>query len=146
MVCFLASGALDQQGTCDHWSLLAGDLFMYLGLAQAVSGFFQPYVAVLDVIGPADAGSPVSLGAAYIAMLGFGGAAWLAATYVGPLISLLRSPFGRLPTRLLGVAYGLLLLALVYVGAETRRFEAASAGGDASAVTYVGEFLQPFRW
>jgi hypothetical protein len=51
-----------------------------------------------------------------------------------------------LPTRLLGVAYGLLLLALVYVGAETRRFEAASAGGDAAAVTFVGEFLQPFRW
>ena len=39
MVSFMMSCAFDEQGTCSHWSLLAGDLFMYLGLAHSVSGF-----------------------------------------------------------------------------------------------------------
>ena len=41
------SSELDEQGACTHWSLLAGDLFMYLGLAHSVSGFFGPTANLL---------------------------------------------------------------------------------------------------
>ncbi len=146
MVCFIASSAFDQQGSCDHWTLLAGDLFMYLGLAQSVSGFFQPYMAVLDALGPAPPGTEATFATVHIAMLIGGGAGWLAAAYVGPVISLIRSPFGMVPTAALALAYLGLLLALAYVSAEALRFEAAHVGTDPTAFTLPGELLQPLRW
>ncbi len=146
LISFILSSALDQQGSCDHWALLAGDIFMYLGLAQSVSGFFQPYMAVLDTIGPAVSGATTSLAAVHAALLGGGGAAWLAATYVGPVVSLLRSPFGHMPTLALALLYLILLVALAHVSAETLRFEAAHAGGDGSGFSIPGELVQPLRW
>jgi hypothetical protein len=147
MVCFVASCSFDQQGSCDHWALLAGDIFMYLGLAQSVSGFFAPYMAVLDTIAPAQAGASTSLAAAHAALLVSGSVAWLAATYVGPVVSLLRSPFGIAPTGAVALAYLLLLAALAYVSAETLRFEATHRdGGDGSAFSIQGELVQPLRW
>lgn len=146
MVCFIASSEFDQQGNCDHWALLAGDIFMYLGLAQCVSGFFAPYMAVLDTIAPAQAGAPTSLAAAHAALLVSGSVAWLAATYVGPVVSLLRSPFGSAPTGAVALAYLLLLTALAHISAETLRFEAVHTGGDGTAFSIQGELVQPMRW
>jgi hypothetical protein len=146
MVCFIASCGFDQQGSCDHWSLLAGDIFMYLGLAQSVSGFFEPYMAVLDTIAPAQASAPASLPAVHASMLVSGGVAWLAATYVGPIVSLLRSPFGYAPTGALALTYLALLLALAHVSTETLRFEAVHTGGDGTAFSIQGELVQPLRW
>ena len=48
MVTFITSSALDREGTCDHRPLLAGDLLMYLALAQTVAGFFGPYLSLLE--------------------------------------------------------------------------------------------------
>ena len=43
MVSFIASCTIDREGVCNHWSLLAGDLLMYLALAQTVVGFFGAF-------------------------------------------------------------------------------------------------------
>lgn len=146
MICFIASSAFDPQGSCDHWTLLAGDLFMYLGLAQSVAGFFQPLVGVLDAIGAPPHGTEVSLDAIYTAVIVSGGAAWLAATYVGPVVSLLRSPFSRAATLGLALVYLLLLGAVAFVSAESRRFEAAHSGDDPAAISVLGELFKPMRW
>ena len=42
LVAFIMSGAFDEVGVCTHWTLVAGDLLMYLGLAHTVAGFFAP--------------------------------------------------------------------------------------------------------
>jgi hypothetical protein len=146
MVCFIASSAFDPQGTCDHWTLLAGDLFMYLGLAQSVAGFFQPFVGVLDAISAPPPGTTVSLEVVRGAIVIGGGAAWLAATYVGPVVSLLRSPFGRAATLALTAVYLVVLGAVALVSLESRRFEAAHSGGDPAAISVLGEFFEPMRW
>ena len=49
LVLFIISSDFDEQGSCTHWSLVAGDLFMYLGLAQVVSGFFAPFTGLLGL-------------------------------------------------------------------------------------------------
>ena len=146
MICFIMSSAFDPQGSCDHWTLLAGDLFMYLGLAQSVAGFFQPFGGVLDAIGAPPAGAQVGLNAIYTAVIVSGGAAWLAATYVGPVVSLLRSPFGRPATLGLAIVYVLLLGAVAFVSAESRRFEAAHIGTNPAAISMFGELFKPMRW
>lgn len=146
MVFFIASSAFDPQGSCDHWTLLAGDIFMYLGLAQSVAGFFQPFVSVLDTIGAPPLGTEVSLDAVHVAVVIGGGAAWLAATYVGPMVSLLRSPFSRAATLGLALLYVLLLGAVAFVSAESRRFEAEHIGSDPADISVLGELFKPMRW
>jgi hypothetical protein len=44
-----------------------------------------------------------------------GGAAWFLATYAGPIVSLLRSPFSRRTNIVLGVAYLVSLIMLSWV-------------------------------
>ena len=143
MVSFIVSVSFDEQGTCNHWSLLAGDLLMYLGMAQSVAGFFRPFMGVLDAIEPRALGPPEAFVAVHAAAVIGGGAAWLAATYVGPVVALLRSPFGRPATLALALAYLVLLVAIAQVGVQATRFEVAHRDGDAAAVPLLGEFLQP---
>lgn len=147
MVCFIVSSQFDRDGTCDHWSLLAGDLFMYLALAHSVAGFFGP---VLHLIGQATLQVPpeaVELATVRMAAVVIGGFAWFVATYVGPIVSLFRSPFGRRVTITLGVLYIVLLLLAAHVSAMGARLEAGLADIVIDPVpTVFNELLQPLRW
>ena len=48
LVAFIMSCAMDEIGVCTHWSLVAGDLLMYLALAYTVAGFFSPLSVTID--------------------------------------------------------------------------------------------------
>ncbi len=147
MVCFIASSALDHEGICTHWSLLAGDLFMYLGLAQSVSGFFGPIVQILNPVTLDVPRQMTELITVRMAIVIVGGGAWLFATYLGPAVSLLRSPFGRRTTVALGVAYLLLLLSLAHVSAQAVRLEMArDASSTKPPPTLLNELVKPLRW
>lgn len=146
MVSFIASSAFDQQGTCTHWSLLCGDLFMYLGLAQSVAGFMTSTLTALDQLPLDTATQATELGTARMALVLAGGMAWFAAMYVGPVVSLLRSPFGRSADYTLCGVYLLLVLALAHVSAQAAHFEAARGGIAGPAPTLLNELLQPLRW
>jgi hypothetical protein len=147
MVGFIASSAFDRDGTCTHWSLLAGDLFMYLGLAYSVAGFFGPLVRLLDPSTLDAANQMAELTTVHGAVLIVGGGAWFAATYIGPAVSLLRSPFDWRITAALGIAYLLLLICLAHVGAQAVRLAADRAGKDDSATAnLLHELVQPLRW
>ena len=93
MICFTASSTVNHEGICTHWSLLAGDLLMYLGLAHSVSGFFSPLVQILAPVTLDPPNQMVELETTRLAILIMGGCTWFCATYIGPAVSLLRSPF-----------------------------------------------------
>lgn len=147
MVSFVMSSEFDEQGTCTHWSLLAGDLFMYLGLAHSVSGFFGPTANLLGHPTMSAATEIQQMESLHLALVVTGGAGWFLATYVGPAVSLLRSPFTRRVTISLAITYLALLVLVAYVSRQAFLLEAARSGMDASvATTLLHEFLQPLRW
>jgi hypothetical protein len=147
MVSFLMSGELDEQGACTHWSLLVGDLFMYLGLAHSVSGFFGPTINLLGYSVMSATAEIQQLESLRVALIVTGGTGWFLATYVGPAVSLLRSPFTPRVTLSLAIAYLALLALVAYVSRQAFLLEAALSAKDASAATtLLHEFLQPLRW
>ena len=147
LVAFIMSSEYDEVGVCTHWSLVAGDLLMYLALAHTVAGFFQPWNGALDIFAaklPAQATQIATLDAAMVIA---GGTAWFLAVYAGPVVALVRSPFQRHINIALGLAYLVLLFVLAYVNAQAVHVEAAGAG-DVPGLIYsvLRELVQPFRW
>ena len=72
---------------------------------------------------------------------------WFLATYAGPVVSLLRSPFDRRINIALGVAYLAVLLVLSWVSAQSARVETLSVGGEQGMVIGIlRDLVQPFRW
>jgi hypothetical protein len=125
MVAFVASGRLDERGDCTHWSLLLGDVLMYLAMAQTVAGLFEPMLRDLKVAQVAGASLEQEFEALRIALATAGGVAWAAAAYLGPAVSFVRSPFGHRVTAALAVVYLALLLALAAVWALAQRTQLA---------------------
>ncbi len=147
LVAFIISCALDEVGVCNHWTLVAGDLLMYLGLAHTVAGFFAPLATSIDLVKanlPAQAAGISVLDAAAIIS---GGTGWFLATYAGPAVSLLRSPFSRHANIALAIAYIAVLLTFSWVSAEAARVE-ASIAGEAPGLMFsiLRELVQPLRW
>jgi hypothetical protein len=75
-----------------------------------------------------------------------GGGAWFLATYLGPIVSLLRSPFTRSVTRAIAGVYLVMLLALAWVSGQAARLEAAIAQAEPERPPLIVEFVQPLRW
>ena len=76
-----------------------------------------------------------------------GGAAWLAAAYAAPAVSLVRARLSGPVTAALAVAYVLVLVVLAHVSAEAADFQRAAAGLDAGpAPSILNELLKPLRW
>ena len=147
LIAFIISCALDEVGICNHWTLVAGDLLMYLGLAHTVAGFFAPLANSIDLVKvnlPAQASGLSILHAAAIIS---GGTGWFLATYAGPAVSLLRSPFPHRANIVLGIAYIVVLLAFSWISAEAARVEASIAGeAPGLAFSVLRELVQPVRW
>jgi len=147
LVAFIMSSAYDEVGVCTHWSLVAGDLLTYLALAQTVAGFFAPMTTSIEIFSAKlpDQASEIAL--LHTASLVAGGVAWFLATYAGPAISLVSSPFQHRTNIALGIAYLAVLLALSWVSSHAMRVEAA-VSGDAPGLIFsvLRELVQPFRW
>ena len=147
MVAFIVSCDFDLTGNCDHWILVAGDLLMYAGLAYSVAGFFGPVILAIDQIAMTPGQEMAVLTSAGTGITIIGGVAWLSAMYVGPAISLLRSPFGRAPTISLGAAYLVLVFLLAYISAQAVEFERQRDPKSPKAPpTVINELFQPLRW
>ncbi len=149
LVAFIISSAFDEVGYCTHWSLVAGDLLMYLGLAHTTAGFFAPLSRSIEVFAaklPDQAAEVVLL---HTAALAVGGVAWFLAIYAGPVVSLLRSPFPRRVNVGLGVAYLAVLLLLSWVSVQSVRVQVLATGGDPGPgliISILMELVQPLRW
>ena len=146
MVCFIASNALDREGTCNHWSLLAGDLLMYLALAQTVAGFFGAFTSELDQVALADP-QEARLYARVVGAIDLaGGIAWAMAIYLGPVVSLLRSPYGRRITGGLGLAYLVLVLLVGQVWATALILEVQRPVLEGTIRSWLGGLAAPLFW
>lgn len=120
MILLICSGALSEDGACDNPAMVAGDLLMYLGLAYTCLGFFQPLVADISVRHLPTLRETeefrqllrvVSISTAVI---------WILAAFVGPVVSLLRSPFGLRYNLALGAGYLVLVMSLAhFIGVAT---------------------------
>ncbi len=147
LVAYIISGALDEVGFCTHWSLIAGDLLMYLALAQTVTGFFTPLTASMDMVADRLPHLASEISILHAAPLIGGGVAWFLATYAGPIVSLVRSPFQRGTNISLGLAYMVVLLALSWVNSHAVLVEAGgSVDGTGAILRVCMELIQPFRW
>ena len=147
MIAFLVSSSFDEVGVCNHWSFVAGDLLMYLGLAHTASGFFAPLGMAIAAFVAKLPNYATEIFILHGAVLLVGGMAWFFAIYVGPLVSLLRSPFSRPINITLGIAYLSLLLGLCWISSQATLIEVAGSGEKAGAVVRtLIELVQPFRW
>jgi hypothetical protein len=147
LVTFIMSSVFDEVGFCTHWTLVAGDLLMYLALADTVAGFFWPWNEALEALAVKLPDHASEIATLHAAMVIAGGVAWFLATYAGPVVSLVRSPFHRRTNIVLGVAYLVVLLALSWVSALAVRVEAAGSGDEpALIISVLRELVQPFRW
>ncbi len=147
MVAFIMSSAFDEVGVCTHWSLVAGDLLMYLSLSHTVAGFFGPWIVALEIFAAKLPNHASEISILHAAMVVAGGAAWFLTTYAGPVVSLVRSPFRRRTNIALGVAYLVTLLALAWVSAQAARVETLGSGGEPGLIfSVLRELVQPLRW
>ena len=146
IIAFITSSALDREGTCDHWTLLAGDLLMYLALAQTVAGFFGPYMRLLDMMARQAASGGEELSLIWNGMAVAGSVPWFLAAYVGPIVSLLRSPHDRTTKWLHVAAYVVVLMGISRVWSAAQLFEGEAIPGDGSAAAWFSAFAAPFFW
>ena len=147
MLVFIMSSAFDETGFCTHWSLVAGDLLMYLALAQTIAGFFGPLTNSINIFSAELPGLASDISILHGAPLVVGGLAWFFATYLGPVVALVRSPFPLKTNIALGLAYVISVVTLAWVSSHAVRVEDAVSGdGQRVIFNVLMELFQPFRW
>jgi len=141
------SSDFDEVGYCTRWSLVAGDILMYLSLAHTVTGFFAPLDFAIGEFAARIPTHAAAMAVLHTALRVVAGAAWFLATYAGPLTALKQSPFPRPTNIALGIAYLTLLMVLCGVGALSVQVETMDTGGQSPLLLGVlKELAQPFRW
>jgi hypothetical protein len=147
LMIFIMSGAFDKMGDCNYGLMLAGELLLFLMLANTLAGFFGPQATTIDTV--ADA-LPQKAPMKNILQLGVtftGGAAWFLVTYIGPLVLLVRSHFKTRSRIAIGMAYLLVLLVFCWLIASTVRVQSAVSGDEPGYILSVlRELVQPLRW
>ena len=143
----IMSCEIDELGGCTHWSMMAGDLLIYIALAHTLAGFFAPLATTIESVGGELPHKVSEINILESGVIAVGGGAWFLAAYAGPLVSLVRSPFARRTNITLGVAYLLVLLVLCWITAVTVRVESAVSGDQPGLIFGVlRELAQPLRW
>jgi len=146
MVAFIASGQLDPVGVCNHWSLLLGDLLMYVALSQTVAGFFGPFLFTMGQVSLAELAAAQEFANIHAAVTIAGAVAWAAAHYLGPVVSLFRSPFGRRTTVALGGVYLLLVLLIAWITTTAWRLQSSGLGLDHPDPIWLVGLFAPLYW
>ena len=145
IVGYIFSSEYDEIGTCSSWSIVAGDLLMYMGLALTIAGFFSPLDDSLDLMAAGASGHSTHLPILHGSLLFTGGISWFLAAYVGPVRALWQSPFPRLTNICLAIAYLVVFGYLSLVSANANAIDANITAGVTFA-QWLMEFVQPFRW
>ena len=146
LIAMTSSSLMDEVGVCTHWSLLIGDLLMYMALAYTLSGFFAPLNETMRGFTthlPTQVAQAVILQRAVLLIAAVG---WFLALYIAPLYSLLRSPFPRFTTLCVGLMYVALLFVFAWVNAQAAIIEAPVNDQSGFFRYLLHEFIQPLRW
>ncbi|WP_163338483.1 hypothetical protein [Desulfopila sp. IMCC35008] len=146
IIAFIMSSEFDEVGTCTQWTLIAGDLLMYLALAYTIAGFFAPLGGSIRNVAANLPGHPEQTLILQKSVLIAGGIAWFLAMYIGPLISLIRSPFPQITNLSLGIGYISLVLLLSWVNSQAVLIEISSGSFLFEPGMVLRELTQPLRW
>jgi hypothetical protein len=147
LLAFIMSLDIDEAGVCSHWSLIAGDLLMYMAVAHTVAGFFAPLTMAIETVAGEMPNKASEISILQSGAIVVGGVAWFLANYVGPLVSLAKSPFHRRTNIALGIAYLLVMLVFCWLTAQSVRVEAAVSGDEPGLIfSVLRELVQPLRW
>jgi hypothetical protein len=147
LVVFIMSGTFDEVGYCTHWSLVAGDLFMYLALAHTIAGFFASLSGSIENFATKLPSEAAGIYILHLTVLITGGLGWFLSTYIGPAVSLLRSPFNHRTNITLGVVYVVVLLLLCWVNAHSLQVETLNDDeGPKLIFAALKQLVQPFLW
>ncbi len=141
LVAYIGSAAIDEAGVCDHWSFIAGDLLMYLGLANVATGFFAPLNHAFVVMTADLPQLEMTLGILPGVVMVSGALVWTATLYIGPAITLWRSPFSRRTNLSLAFCYLVLLGGLFWLNHQVSLAEL----GDGQPLL-IYEVIQPVLW
>lgn len=146
LIALIMSSEFDEVGTCTHWTIIIGDLLMYLALAYTIAGFFQPLGEHIRKVAANLPGHPAQTLILQESVLFTGGIAWFLAIYLGPVVALMRSPFPRTTNLVLGIGYFFLVLLLSWVNSQADLIEISSGSFLFEPGMVLRELTQPFRW
>lgn len=146
MVLLIASATLSEDGACDSPSIVGGDLLMYLGLSYTLVGFFQPLLVELALRQLPTSRETHEFKQLLRTISLFAAVAWILAAYVGPIISLLRSPFGTRWSVTLGAGYLILMVALAHNMSIAAELQSELEGDTTSRWTLIRLLFLPVDW
>lgn len=146
MVAFITSNVLDKEGTCDHRMMLAGDLLMYLALAQTVVGFFSSYERVIETLSMPTVAEQEALSAIRIGISVFGSIAWFLAIYVGPIVSLVRSSHSWITKAFHAAGYFGVLVCVSHLWWAAQWIERRTLARGNSPSAWLNAFAAPLFW
>ena len=126
--------------------LLAGDLLMYLALAQTVSGFFSSYERVLEVLLISTEAEQGALATIQMGIAIVGSTVWAIVIYVGPMVSLARSSHTRFTKLLHSAGYFGILIFISRLWWAAQRIEGRTIAGDGSQTAWFNAFVAPLYW
>jgi hypothetical protein len=146
MIAFIASSELDKEASCDHRPLLAADLLMYIALSHTVTGFFSPYLYMLEIMPLSTQVEQAEMSVIMNGMGIAGAGAWILAAYVGPIVAFVRAPHGRVTKLLHAVGYIGLMICISHLWLTAQRLEGLIPAGDSSLPTWLSAFAAPLFW
>jgi hypothetical protein len=120
-VCLLASQELDREGLSRPWLFSVGDVIMYIALSQSLAAMMRTSLRAVDRAteavqlerGAAWVGETVVVATSALALV-----AWASLVYVGPLMSIMRSPVRHGSRWRLALIYGALVLLTMVLAAD----------------------------
>ena len=146
MIAFIASSEMDREASCDHRPLLAADLLMYLALSHTVTGFFSPYLYMLNIMPMPTQVEQAEMSMILIGITIAGTTAWILATYVGPIVAFVRAPHGRVTKLLHAAGYIVILVCISHVWLGAQRLEGRTIAEDGSLSAWLSAFVAPLFW
>ncbi len=149
--CLLMSQELDEHGASRPWLFSIGDILMYLALSQSVAGLCRKYLgAVAAAVEYTQEGYAAAQGTGDVLIFilaGLGLLAWALTFYLGPCLSILKSPLKRQERLLLTGFYFVMVAVIILVAIEGHLLQDAVLDDPEPLWRVVlTQFAQPLTW
>jgi hypothetical protein len=146
----LASQELDLEGLSRPWLFSIGDVCMYLALSQSIAGLTRKYLGGIqkgiEAIHATHPGATLGdfLG---VALMLLSLLAWALTMYVGPCISISRSPLRKRERGVLWGIYASLVLMIFLIATQAHQLQDVVLDEPESVLSiFAWQFLQPLTW
>ena len=149
-ICLLSSQELDREGFSRPLLFSIGDVLMYVALSQSLAAMMRATLRAIDqTIEHVDtnfAGSGSgTIVLVILAMVGV--AAWMLTIYVGPVVSIRRSPTEGRSTKAVIAVYALALFLTFAIATDAHMVQDAVLNDpEPTWWIFLNQFMQPLTW